>query len=286
MITVAAGQSAALVWQAGAVLTGAQVTISPTAGGAAVFGPTAAGLGVSGTTYSLVWQVPSNTPQAAYTAVLSGTSGGNPVTVELDVFVSSLPLYATLDELKSGLKITDTDRDTRLARNLASASRSIDKTCGRRFYLDPAPVARILNPKGRTVLDEDGWHLLTADIGDVDGLVVETGRTSAWSDITTQVEAEPTDALDQLKPVTSLLRINGAWPQGGGQRVQVTARWGWPAVPDEVHEATLLLANRLFKRTDSPEGVLGSSEWGVIRVSRKDPDVYGLIETLILPGIA
>jgi hypothetical protein len=286
VITVAAGQSAALVWQAGAVLTGAQVTISPTEGGAAVFGPTSAGLGVSGTTYSLVWQVPSNTPQAAYTAVLSGTSGGNPVTRELDVFVSSLPLYATLAELKDGLKITDGDRDTSLARNLASASRSIDKTCGRRFYLDAAPVARILNPKGRTVLDEDGWHLLTADIGDVDGLVVQTGRTGAWSDITAQVEAEPTDAIDQLQPVTSLLRINGAWPSGGGQRVQVTARWGWPAVPDEVHEATLLLANRLFKRKDSPEGILGSSEWGVIRVSRRDPDVYGLIENLILPGIA
>lgn len=286
MITVAAGQSAALVWQAGAVLTGAQVTISPTAGGAAVLGPTAAGLGVSGTTYSLVWQVPSNTPQASYTAVLSGTSGGDPVEVELEVFVSSLPLYATLAEFKSGLKITDTDRDARIARNLASASRSIDRTCGRRFYLDPAPIARILSPKGRTVLDEDGWHLLTADIGDADGLVVETGRSPAWSDITAQVEAEPTDALDQLRPVTSLLRIGGAWPSGGGQRVQVTARWGWPAVPDEVHEATLLLANRLFKRTDSPEGVLGSSEWGVVRVSRRDPDVYGLIENLILPGIA
>lgn len=286
MITVAAGQDAALVWQAGAVLDGAQVTISPSAGGAAVFGPTAAGLGVSGTTYSLVWQVPSATVQGAYTAVLSGTSSGQPVEVEAEVFVSALPLYFPLAELKDRLKITDSDRDARLARNLAAASRSIDKTCGRRFYLDPAPVARILNPRSRTVLDEDGWHLLTADIGDVAGLVVQTGRTPAWSDITTQVEAEPTDALEQLQPVTSLLRIGGVWPSGGGQRVQVTARWGWPAVPDEVREATALLANRLFKRTDSPEGVLGSSEWGVVRLSRKDPDAYGLIENLVLPGIA
>ncbi|MFM9634747.1 phage head-tail connector protein [Streptomyces galilaeus] len=286
MITIAAGQSAALVWQAGAVLTGAQVTISPAAGGAAVFGPTAAGLGVSGTTYSLVWQVPSNTPQGSYTAVLSGTSGVTPVEVELPVFVSLLPLYETLAEIKERLKITDTDRDARLARLLASASRSIDKTTSRRFYLDPSPVARVLNPRGRVTVDGDGWHLLTADIGDVDDLAVDIGRAPAWSDVTAQVEAEPTDALEELKPITSLLRISGSWPDGGGQRVRVTARWGWPAVPDEIREATALLTLRLFKRTDSPEGVLGSSEWGVVRVSRQDPDVYALIERYILPGFA
>ncbi|MFI1030733.1 head-tail connector protein [Streptomyces sp. NPDC020951] len=286
MITVAAGQSAALVWAAGAVLDNAQVTISPAAGGAPVLGPTAAGLGVSGTTYSLVWQVPSNTAQGSYTAVLAGTSGADPVEVELDVFVSSLPLYETLAEVKERLKITDTDRDARLAHLLATTSRSIDKTCGRRFYLDPSPVARILNPKGRVTVDQDGWHLLTADIGDVDGLAVAVGRAPGWSDVTALVEAEPTDALEQLKPVTSLLRLGGSWPVGGGQRVQVTARWGWPAVPDEVREATALLTLRLFKRTDSPEGVLGSSEWGVVRVSRQDPDVYALIQSYILPGFA
>lgn len=288
MITTAAGESTPLVWPAGSVLDGAQVTISPVAGGSPVLGPTATGLGAAGTTYSLVWQVPSDTAQGFYTAVLSGTSGGQPVVVELQVFVSQLPLYAPLSEVKHRLKITDSDsvRDETLTRNLAAASRSIDKTCGRRFYLDPQPVTRILNPKGRTTLDEDGWHLLTADIGDVDDLAVAVGRTPAWSDVTAQVEAEPTDALDQMRPVTSLLRIGGPWPAGGGQRVQVTARWGWPAVPDEVQEATVLLALRLSRRKDSPEGVLGSSEWGVVRLSRTDPDVWGLIQPFILPGFA
>ncbi|MEU6491090.1 hypothetical protein ABZ890_11935 [Streptomyces sp. NPDC046984] len=286
MITVAAGQSAGLVWQAPAVLDGAQVTITPTAGGSAVYGPTAAGLGTSGTTYSLVWQVPSNTLQGAYTATLSGTVGGEPAHVDLAVFVSLLPLYASLEDVKDPLKITDSVRDTTIARNLAAASRSIDKTCGRRFWLDPAPVARIINPKGRTTLDQDGSHLLTADIGDVEDLGVAVGRSPAWSDITAQVEAEPTDALQDLRPVTSLLLLGGSWPAGGGTRVQITARWGWPAVPDEVREATALLASRLFKRKDSPEGVLGSAEWGVVRVSRTDPDVYGLIQSFILPNFA
>lgn len=287
MITVAAGQSAALVWQAGAVLTSAEVTISPAAGGSAVFGPTSAGLGVSGTTYSLVWQVPAGTAQGSYTAVLEGLDGATPVAVEVDVFVSSLPLYASLAALKESMKITDNGRDSSLARNLAAASRSIDKTCGRRFWLDPVPVARIINPKGRVTLDEDGWHLLTPDIGDVDDLVVEVGRRGGpWTDITTQIEAEPTDALDDLKPVTSLLRIGGRWPSGGGERARVTVRWGWPIIWSDVEQATLIQASRLAKRKDSPEGVLGSSEWGVVRLTRRDPDVYGLIENLILPGLA
>lgn len=287
MITVAAGQNAALVWQPGAVLTGAEVTISPGGGGAAVLGPTSDGLGASGAVYTLVWQVPSDTAQGPYTAVLEGLDDAEPVTVEVDVYVTALPVYATLAELKHALGITDTERDAALAGKLASASRSIDKdTGGRRFWLDTTAQPRVINPRRRVVADEDGQRLLTADIGDADDLVVEAGRAGAWADITAGVEAQPTDALQQQRPVTSLLRLGGTWPAGGGQRVRVTARWGWPAVPDEVHEATLILAARLYKRKDSPEGVLGSSEWGVVRLSRRDPDVLTLIEHLIDYGLA
>jgi hypothetical protein len=286
MITAAAGDDVALVFPAGAVLTSPTVTIAPTAGGAAVIGPTADGLGVDGTTYTYVWQVSSAQAQGSYTATLEGTSGGDPVEAEIEVFVTALPLYATLAQLKNMITVTDTDRDSQLADKLAAASRAIDNNTGRRFYLDAAATARVINPTRRLVEDEDGWHLLIPDIGDVDALVVEVGRAGAWTNITAQVEAEPLDAIAELKPVTSLLKVGGTWPAGAGRRVRVTARWGWPAIPDGVHEATLILAARLFKRKDSPEGVLGSSEWGVIRLSRTDPDVYGLIQNYILPGMA
>lgn len=286
MITAAAGDSVALVFEAGAVLTSPTITIAPTAGGSAVIGPTSDGLGVDGTTYTFVWQVSSSQAQASYTATLEGTSGAEPVEVEIEVYVTALPVYATLAELKSMVTITDTDRDSTLADKLAAASRAIDTNTGRRFWLDATATARVINPTRNLVQDEDGWHLLVPDIGDVDGLAVAVGRTGAWTSVTSQVEAEPTDAIAELKPVTSLLRIGGSWPSGAGVRVQVTARWGWPAVPAGVAEATRILAARLFKRKDSPEGVLGSSEWGVIRLSRTDPDVYELIKTYILPGLA
>ncbi|MFE7559665.1 phage gp6-like head-tail connector protein [Kitasatospora sp. NPDC057500] len=195
------------------------------------------------------------------------------------------PVYVPLGTLKSALKITDTDRDDLLTQALQAASRGVEKIAGRRFWLDPAPVARILNPRGRTLDDADGGHLLTADIGTLDGLVVETGTTGAWS-TAPDIEPEPTDALDEGRPVTSLLRLGAPWPAGARQRVRVTARWGWPAVPDEVAQATLIQANRLFRRKDSPDGVAGSAEWGVMRLGRVDPDVDALMKPFVLPGMA
>ena len=42
-------------------------------------------------------------------------------------------------------------------------------------------------------------------------------------------------------------------------------------------EATLLHAGRLYKRPGSPEGVAGSSEWGLVRIPHFDPDVKALL---------
>lgn len=281
MLTVAAGQLAPLVWMAPAALAAPMVTVVPTAGGDPVVGPTSAGLGVDGGRYSYVWDVPAAAAPGSYTAVLDGTDGGTPVEVELSIYVTGDPLYASLDQVKDALKITDSDRDTLITTSLAAASRQIDRETGRRFWLDAEPTARTINPRGKVVRDEDGEHLLVKDIGDLTGLVVEVGRADAWTDISSSIEAEPLDAIEDQEPVTSLLRAS--WPLG--QRVRVTARWGWPEVPAVVEQATALQATRLFKRKDSPEGVTGSAEWGVIRLARVDPDVRALIEKLILPGL-
>jgi hypothetical protein len=77
--------------------------------------------------------------------------------------------------------------------------------------------------------------------------------------------------------------VNGTWGTAT-TRVRVTAKFGWPTVPDDIVQACLIQASRLFKRADSPEGVMGSSEWGVVRLSRRDPDVWALIEPYTLPG--
>jgi hypothetical protein len=52
-------------------------------------------------------------------------------------------------------------------------------------------------------------------------------------------------------------------------------RWGHP----DLQEAILLLASRLYKRRQSPEGVAGFTAEGiVVRVLAQDPDVRFLME--------
>lgn len=194
------------------------------------------------------------------------------------------PAYATLADLKSSLTLTASDRDDRLLRVLVSASRAIDRATGRRFWLDGTATARTFNPRYRVVATDDGEKLLIDDIGSTTGLIVEVGSGTSWSAIT-DYETAPDNALVQGDPVTGLLRPRFYWQFTPFQRVRVTAHWGYPAIPDEIVEATLLLANRLYKRKDSPEGVLGSAEWGPVRVSRTDPDVLAMIESYVLPGI-
>ncbi|MFF4576915.1 phage gp6-like head-tail connector protein [Streptomyces sp. NPDC001373] len=191
--------------------------------------------------------------------------------------------YAALSVLKQMLGIEDADisRDVLLTSALASASRNIDTATGRRFYLDPVASARTYRPADRTVNDSGGARLLLDDAG-ADPVTVETGSAGTWTALS-EYETGPDNALARSRPITSLIRASGGWGTGPA-RVRVTARWGWPAVPDEIAQATLIQAARLFKRKDSPEGVTGSAEWGVVRLSRRDPDVWALIEHFVLPG--
>lgn len=195
--------------------------------------------------------------------------------------------YSTLDDLKDQLNIdpTDTSRDAKLTKALAAATRSINRTTGRRFWLDPAPTVRTYNPRRRLVQEADGEVLLTDDIGSIDGLVVELGGNGTSFQAVTDYETWPDNALADEEPITGLLRPMNIWAIPI-TRIQITAKFGWPSVPDDITEATLIQAARLFKRKDSPEGVIGNAEWGVVRLSRRDPDVWNLIEQYVLPGFA
>jgi len=61
-------------------------------------------------------------------------------------------------------------------------------------------------------------------------------------------------------------------------RVQITAKWGWPAVPADVTQACLIKAARLFHRKESIQGIAGVSDFGPVRLSKgEDSDVLLLL---------
>lgn len=193
--------------------------------------------------------------------------------------------YATLADLKERMGLADdASRDTELQGKLTTASRDIDDDCGRRFWLDPTPVQRTFNPQYRIVPSWDGQKLLVDDIGDAAGLVVEIGSGSNWLTVT-DYDLGPDNALTDGRAVEWLLRPYLPWVTWPRQRIRITARWGWPEVPDQIQEACLIRAQRLARRKDSPEGVAGNSDFGVVRVSRWDPDYDALIGRFVKPGI-
>ncbi len=191
--------------------------------------------------------------------------------------------YATLVELKSMRRIEpgDTADDTLLQSRLTRASRAIDDRCGRRFYADGSATARTYRTAGRVASGRDGELLLVDDISATAGLIVEVGDGTAWTAVT-DYTSEPENAVARGRAIEGLRRDCGYWSTN--RRVRVTANWGWPAVPDGIVEATLLLANRRFKRKDSPEGVSGWAAEGAVRVSRFDPDIEDLVEPFLAPG--
>ena len=196
-----------------------------------------------------------------------------------------MALYATLTLFKDSLKITAADRDVLLTQALTAASRAVDAHTGRPddgFTIDASATARSYETAGRTLGTRSGRSkLLVDEIGTLTDLAVATGDGTTWT-TTTDYRVDPLTALADGQPITALTALTG-W---GCDLVRVTARWGWPTVPDVVVQATLIQATRLYRRKDSPEGVAGGGEWGVVRLSRVDPDVGALLAHLTLPGIA
>jgi len=185
--------------------------------------------------------------------------------------------YCTLAEVKAALRITDSIDDTLLENAVEAASRRIDGECSRRFYIDGTTSAR-------TYAANRSAFVFVDDIATTTGLVVKVddnmiGTYSTTLTAGTDYQTEPTNASAQNEPITLLRALDTWFPVAGNGRalIEVTAKWGWPAIPDAIREATVLLAARQFKRLDSPLGVAGFGDLGAIVVRRIDPDVAAMV---------
>lgn len=213
------------------------------------------------------------------------TTSGTVVTVtpfSFSVGPATVTEYTTAAVVKGMIgKTTADDRDDLIIQAIAAASRMIDQRCGRRFYADATATARTFIAHDRHLSVGDAQSLRIDDFVSSSGVTVETKTsfTGSWTTVTGW-EPGPDNADADGMPWTEVVYQAG-W-LGDTTKIRVTARWGWPSVPDGVTQAAALLAARLYRRKDSPQGVLGSAEWGVARVSRFDPDVESLIAPYIL----
>lgn len=186
--------------------------------------------------------------------------------------------YTTLATLKAYLKIDDSVEDTMLEDIVEASSRSIDQIANRHFYAEATATARTFQPVGNV-------RVFTDDISSLTGLILKTNPDSngvyqTTLTINTAYIAEPTNALTKDRPITYLTIVGGtafSLPVNFRPQVEVTARWGWPAVPNDIEQATLILSADYYKRKDSIGGVLGLSELGAIRMSPLGRDIQAIV---------
>ena len=180
--------------------------------------------------------------------------------------------YIELGELKSMLRISDSVDDALLSGHIEAASRTIDDICHRTFSLDTTATARVFHPDSQLVVRTD-------DIGSLDGflLKIDENATATFNLTITDATAEPLNALAKGTPITKLVAYETYFPMDIRPTVQVTARWGWPEVPEPVRSACGILAGRLFKRADSLLGVAGFGDLGAITLRAVDPDVQRML---------
>jgi hypothetical protein len=193
--------------------------------------------------------------------------------------------YATRNQVKAALRIgtADTIDDDLIDNCVGAASRLIDGYCNRRFWQTGTAEARVYQA-------EDSFY---CSIDDIAGTAL-TLKTSTQADGTfdltwsrSDYQLEPlngnldglTWSYDKIRAVGDYLFPTVNANYGDQALVQVTAIFGWPAVPEPVTQATIIQASRIFKRYDSPLGVAGFGDLGAIRVSRfLDPDMAQLVE--------
>lgn len=186
--------------------------------------------------------------------------------------------YCTLVEVKARLAITDTNDDGPLEAVVEAASRKIDLATGRRFWKDAAA------DQARYYTAERGDELCIDDLATFTSLATDVSGDRTYTDTwaTTDYDLLPYDQIlgGHSWPYTRIEvtpRGQKSFPASLRKGVKIVGAWGWPAVPDAINEACLILSARLFKRKDAPFGMAGGERTRT-RLPKVDPDVAALVQ--------
>lgn len=187
--------------------------------------------------------------------------------------------YVTLDLVKKALRITDEIDDDILELSIEAASREIDGYCERVFYA--TTETRVFIPRDSFTCEIDDLTSLTT---------LKTSSTGESFDVTwtsTDYQLEPLNgqAGGLVTPSTRIRAVGDyVFPTFEPRNVnhyeatvQIAGTFGFTPIPTAVEQAALLLTLRQYRRYDSPLGVAGFDEMGVVRVGRIDPDVSKLL---------
>jgi len=176
------------------------------------------------------------------------------------------------DEHQSGA-LTSATYDTIYAAVADAVSEAIDEHCFRTFTVPTSATARTYHPtRDLCMVDE------LDDIANTTSLAVavDLADSGTYTSLSSSYWfAEVDNRSGRVLGIRSTSTF--PWSVTGRRTLQVTARYGWPAVPGPVERAALIWALRLLNRRQTPTGIMGFGEFGGVRLSTIDPDVRALL---------
>jgi hypothetical protein len=180
----------------------------------------------------------------------------------------------TIDEAVSYVGKNQSVDTAELEDAVEAVSRKIERFCGRHF--DQIVEARTFEVAGLYELELGPYNDLVSV--STNGLKVDTTGDGVYETTiaSTSYQLEPYNAALRDEPYLELCLIDGTtFPThvapGRENLIQVTATWGWPAIPAEVKQAARQLLNYAVKLQDAPLGVAGGMDMGAVYVGGKLP---------------
>lgn len=227
--------------------------------------------------------------QVGDTVQISGsTSNDGYYTVATGDSVATFTVSEALSDEAAGDTVTITQvqdqvDDAVLESVVEGISRAADNVCGRWFYKNGSDETRYFTGEFVDVLHTPDLVSITTLKTDEDG-----DRTYERTWAATDYDLMPFNAALDNKPYTKI----EITPSGNysfptlSKSVEIAGVFGWPAVPAQVKEATLLMGAKLFRRKDAIFGIVGTAGGeALVQMMKVDPEVMLLLDALVKVGV-
>ena len=185
--------------------------------------------------------------------------------------------YATPSQYRSVVGKTDTAQDGDIQTDLTAISRFLEGKMGRFFTKDDSAVERVYVPHDNVTA------IWVDDLAETPTAVkLDTGGDGQFATTleSTDFELLPLNADKGPEPRPFMQIGMTPWGNYGyfqkKVRVQVTAKFGWPSVPDAIQRATIQLTAIL--RLETPRATRRIAELG--DVMEASPDAMSIIKQL------
>ena len=202
----------------------------------------------------------------------------------MTITVNDEPVYTDVATVKTYLGLTGTQWDDEIADDIASAARWIDQSCDQFFY-------ETTTNQTRGYIPQNPGYCITDPISQFVSL---TAQDSVWTrdsdfmlePLNNDLQGQPFTAIRTIaRPfIFTQAQIPAGWAGFDG-RVYVTAKFGWPAVPNQIVQANKIQAARYFHRKNAPLGVISFSNEVAARMARADADALALLEAFGLVSL-